>query len=256
MHDLLLKNLKSGGYDGLGGSSLAEKLQSDARSVVDDKHLRIRFTGAKVNSTKKRTVPQYKHSIGVQNILENNIGYLEITGFQQPDNKLKASLAKKMEVLKDVDALIIDMRNNGGGSPAGVQLICSYFFTKEPIHLNTLYFRNRDFRKDFFTLEELKGPRLAAIPLYLLTSDYTFSGGEEFVYNLKNLKRATVIGETTGGGAHPVGSFTISADIRAIIPVGRAISPITGTNWEAVGVTPHIDIDESEALEKALSVIR
>ena len=187
MQDLLLKNLEVGSYAGLTGVALTDKLQYDARSVVDDKHLRVRFNGVRSSSSRRRTIPRYTHSIGKPEILENNIGYLEITGFQQPNNNLRSSLGKKMESLKDVDALIIDMRNNGGGSPAGVQLICSYFFSEEPGHLNTLYYRNRDFRKDFYTHEELDGPRLTSDPLYLLTSDYTFSGGEEFVYNRENL---------------------------------------------------------------------
>jgi len=139
----------------------------------------------------------------------------------------------------------------------GDQLFSSYFFPENPeILLNSLYYRNKDEKTDFYTLKKIKGPRYSDVPLYILTSNYTFSGGEEFCYNMQTQKRATLIGETTGGGAHPVDSFSLPNNIRAIIPVGRAINPITGTNWEAAGVKPDIEVDAEVALETALEMIK
>jgi retinol-binding protein 3 len=87
--------------------------------------------------------------------------------------------------------------------------------------------------------------------VYVLTSGHTFSGAEEFAYNLKNLKRATIVGEVTGGGAHPVGGFAITPHVGAHIPVGRAINPISGTNWEGTGVAPDIAVPQADALRTA-----
>ncbi len=255
MSNLVTSNAEGGVYDNLSGKGLAEKLHDDLRSVVDDKHLRVRH-GPRTRSGLRRQIPDYPNNIGPAKILDGDIGYFEITGFNQPNGSLRTAFAEIFEELKETKAIVIDIRNNGGGSPAGVQLLCSYFFPSQPeVHLNSLYFRNRDSKSDFYTLDKVKGPRLPDVPLYLLTSDYTFSGAEEFAYNLKNLKRATIIGEVTGGGAHPVDVFNLPQGITAIIPVGRAINPITEKNWEAVGVIPHIEVNEEQALDKAKQLI-
>jgi hypothetical protein len=107
----------------------------------------------------------------------------------------------------------------------------------------------------------VSGSRLTDIDIFILTSSYTFSGAEEFTYNLKNLKRATIIGETTGGGAHPVeGHAFLNLKVQVRVPFGRAINPITGTNWEGTGVKPHISVPADQALEvahlKAMETLR
>ena len=94
----------------------------------------------------------------------------------------------------------------------------------------------------------MPGKRYLNKDVYVLTSKRTFSGAEEFTYNLKNLKRATIIGETTGGGAHPGGGFRINEHFGIFVPTGRAISPITKTNWEGTGVSPDIDVPADQAL--------
>ena len=88
-------------------------------------------------------------------------------------------------------------------------------------------------------------------PVYVLTSSRTFSGGEEFAYNLKNLKRATLIGETTGGGAHPGDGVNVQRPLRIGVPFGRAINPITKTNWEGTGVEPDVKVPAAKALATA-----
>jgi len=121
-----------------------------------------------------------------------------------------------------------------------IQLISSYFFA-DPTHLNSFYIRHEDTVEQFWTQAYVEGPRMTDVDLYVLTSSYTFSGAEEFSYNMKNLKRATIIGETTGGGAHPVDTHIwpkLNFGMR--VPFGRAINPITGTNWEGTGVEPDI----------------
>jgi C-terminal processing protease CtpA/Prc len=153
-----------------------------------------------------------------------------------------------MNFINGTEALIIDMRANGGGNPAMVALVCSYLFGPEPVHLNDLYWREGNRTDEFWTKKEVAGKRYLNKDVYVLTSKRTFSGAEEFTYNLKNLKRATIIGETTGGGAHPGGGFRVNEHFGMFVPTGRAISPITKTNWEGTGVTPDVPVPADQAL--------
>jgi len=182
--------------------------------------------------------------------LPGNIGYLEFLNFM--DEELGAdTVAAAMNFINGTDALIIDMRRNGGGNPAMVALVCSYLFGNEPVHLNDLYWREGNRTEEFWTKKDVAGKRYLNKDVYVLTSKRTFSGAEEFTYNLKNLKRATIVGETTGGGAHPGGGFRINEHFGMFVPTGRAISPITKTNWEGTGVTPDISVPADQALHVA-----
>jgi C-terminal processing protease CtpA/Prc len=179
--------------------------------------------------------------------LRGNIGYIEFLNFLDPDLAAD-TVAAAMNFVNGTDALIIDMRSNGGGSPAMVALVCSYLFGPEPVHLNDLYWREGNRTDEFWTKKEVSGKRYLNKDVYVLTSKRTFSGAEEFTYNLKNLKRATIVGETTGGGAHPGTGFRLSDHFGMFVPTGRAISPITKTNWEGTGVTPDVDVPADQAL--------
>jgi C-terminal processing protease CtpA/Prc len=147
--------------------------------------------------------------------------------------------------------VIIDLRQNGGGAPSMVALLCSYLFGPEPVHLNDLYSRPDDSTHQWWTFPHLPGQRLEGRPVYVLTSKRTFSAAEEFTYNLKSLKRATIVGETTGGGAHPGGTQRITEHFAMFVPSGRAINPITKTNWEGTGVTPDVPVAAARALQSA-----
>ncbi len=134
-----------------------------------------------------------------------------------------------------------------------VQYLCSYFFG-EKVHLNSLYWREGDRTDEFWTLEKVNGTKMPDVPLFVLTSNYTFSGAEEFSYNMQTQKRATLIGETTGGGANPGGTRPINDNLSVFIPTGKAINPITGTNWEGVGVVPEVKVEADVALEKGIEL--
>lgn len=260
MHNELIENWQNGRYDSLDpGESLAELLESDLRRIVNDKHLAVRYGAPNTSGTGQfngREIKKLPNGMGEAQILEGNIGYWELTGFENSNTQYRGLVATNMARLANTQAIILDLRNNGGGSPAGVQLVSTYFFpVGENIHLNTLYFRNSDSSNDFYTLGKVEGDPMPDTPVYILTSDYTFSAGEEFCYNLKHLGRATVVGETTGGGAHPVETHYLPDGMRVVIPSGRAINPITGTNWEGVGVVPHYEVSEEDALQKALDLI-
>jgi len=182
--------------------------------------------------------------------LKGNVGYLEFRQFHGAELAGETAIAA-MKFLAHCDALIIDLRQNGGGSPSMIQLITSYFF-EEPVHLNSFYIRKTDSVKQFWTSAYVDGERMTDVDIYVLTSDYTFSGAEEFTYNLKNLERATIIGETTGGGAHPIESrFFANLSVGMRVPFGRAINPISGTNWEGTGIEPDIKVPAERALDRA-----
>ncbi len=132
-----------------------------------------------------------------------------------------------------------------------IQLLTSYFF-EEPKHINSFYVRKKDATDQFWTTAHVVGKRMADVELYVLTSSRTFSAAEEFTYNLKAMKRATIVGETTGGGAHPV-DYVQSDDLKIgmSVPFGRAVNPITGTNWEGTGVEPDVKTTAEAAFDKA-----
>ena len=238
----------------------ASKLTNDLQAVSNDKHLRVRYSHrpipergprreptAEEREQNKRELTWMNHGFSKVERLPGNIGYLEFLNFLDPELGAE-TVASAMNFVNGTEALIIDMRNNGGGDPAMVALVCSYLFGPEPVHLNDLYWREGNRTDEFWTKKEVAGKRYLNKDVYVLTSKRTFSGAEEFTYNLKNLKRATIIGETTGGGAHPGGGFRISENFGMFVPTGRAISPITKTNWEGTGVTPDIVVPAEHAL--------
>ena len=254
-------------YDNItSASSFVEALTSHLQNVSHDKHLRVRYSSQVLpNDDSDRQGPtpeqiaQQRARMATTNFgfekverLPGNIGYLDLRGFVPPEMG-EETAAAAMNFLANTDALIIDMRKNGGGSPGMVALLASYLFDAKPIHINSIYNRPRDHTQDFWTAEKLAGKRYGPTkPVYVLTSNYTFSGGEEFTYDLKTQKRATIIGENTGGGANPGGEQRITDHFSAFIPTGRAINPITKTNWEGTGVEPDVKV----AADKALNVAR
>src|SRR5687767_13632180 len=248
-------------YDQItSAKAFATKLTDDLQVVSKDKHLRVRYSHqpipergerreptAEEKEQRKRDLTWMNHGFSKVERLPGNIGYLEFLNFM--DEELGAdTVAAAMNFINGTDALIIDMRQNGGGNPAMVALVCSYLFGTEPVHLNDLYWREGNRTDEFWTKKEVAGKRYLNKDVYVLTSKRTFSGAEEFTYNLKNLKRAMIIGETTGGGAHPGGGYRISEHFGMFVPTGRAISPITKTNWEGTGVTPDISVPADQAL--------
>ena len=182
--------------------------------------------------------------------MPGNIGYIDLRGFADPEAGAE-TVAAAMNFLANTDALIFDLRQNGGGGPEMVALISSYLFGEKPVHLNSLYWRKGDKTDDFWTKPASALKKFPDKDVYILTSNRTFSAAEEFTYNLKNLKRATIIGETTGGGANPGGTFRLTEHFGAFIPTGRAISPITKTNWEGTGVEPDVKVPKEQALKAA-----
>jgi C-terminal processing protease CtpA/Prc len=184
-------------------------------------------------------------------VLPGNVGLLDLRAFA-PKALSAPALGAAMSLLAHTEALIFDLRANGGGDPETVAFLCSYLFPEgRRVHLNDIYDRPKNQTRQFWTDPTVPGPRYADKPIYVLTSARTFSGAEEFSYNLQTQKRATLIGETTGGGAHPGGPVALGAGFVAFVPTGRAINPITKTNWEGTGVKPDLPTPAANALKVA-----
>jgi C-terminal processing protease CtpA/Prc len=132
-----------------------------------------------------------------------------------------------------------------------VTLVCIYLFDEEPLLLDSIYWRDDDLNQQYWTLPYVPGRRFPDTPVFVLTSKRTFSAGEELAFILQTRKRGVIIGEKTDGGTHPGASFRISPHFEASVPIGRGISPITGSDWEGIGVTPDIPVPQEQSLSRA-----
>jgi hypothetical protein len=264
MEAAIRERARRGEYDAVTlGPVLADLLTLHLQEVSRDGHLRVRYSVEPIPARVQRGEPtpdeieQYKRearsvNFGFERVerLPGNVGYLDLRGFA--DATLAGeTAAAAMNFLANTDTLIVDLRKNGGGDPAMVALLCSYLFSEEPVHLNDLYFRPSNETRQFWTLPYVPGPRYAGKDVYVLTSKRTFSGAEEFAYNMKTQKRATLVGEVTGGGANPGGGRRLGDHFSMFVPTGRAINPITKTNWEGTGVEPDVKVPADLALETA-----
>lgn len=265
MGNLVSKNLEDGKYDDISDyMEFSMKLSEDLLTVNNDRHIRVRYSPEMIamirnaeadsNNTELEDyrIKQAEYSnynFREIKILPGNVGYLKFNSFMDASIAGPTAVAA-MNFLSNTDALIIDLRDNGGGSPSLIQLITTYFF-EDSEHLNSFYIREGDRTTQFWTLPWVPGKKMTDTQLFVLTSSSTFSGAEEFTYNLKNMERATIVGETTGGGAHPVSPHIINDNFTINIPFGRAINPITNTNWEGTGIAPHVSTTRKEAFDKA-----
>ena len=279
--------LAAGEYDNLDEITLTDLLTSHMQEVSGDKHLRMglgggpgprrgpgpghgpgRRTGSperggraeredgdpadrEARRLKMRQMGRLDN-FGIHRVerLDGNVGYLDVRRMPQPENAGPA-IAAAMELVCGTYALIIDLRRNGGGSPHGVAFWCSYLLPEEPAHLNDIFHADTKETRQFWSLPYVPGSRYTDRPVYVLTSSRTFSGGEDLCYTLQALGRAEVIGETTGGGAHPTRPFPVSAAVHIAIPFARSINPVTGTNWQGTGVIPDTPVSADQAYPTA-----
>jgi hypothetical protein len=256
----LLSSLNNGSYDGLSGRKLADTLQEQIRDLTHDLHFGVRALPpnwappTSEESDGRRPGPSAPYGFTSVERLDGNIGYIDLRGFNRA-SYIGETVEAAMQLIQGSSTVIIDLRRNSGGDPEAVQLISSYFFNpSESVHLNSLYSRPDDHTTEYWTHANIDTSlAMPQVPIYVLTSNRTFSAAEEFTYNLKNLERATIIGETTGGGAHPVDSYVFDNLFMVILPTARAINPISGTNWEGTGVSPDIETDADDALNVAMA---
>jgi hypothetical protein len=260
MADALKAHEAKGDYNSLtDGDAFASQLRKDLLAVSHDKHLGVSFNSYKAPPRGEPTPEdeaRFHKQMERQNcafdkveILPNNIGYIKFDGFMDAEF-CGPTVVAAMGFVAHTDALIFDLRQNGGGQPAMVTLIASYLFDK-PTHLIDMYFRKEDRTQQNWTLSYLPGKRMPAQPVYVLTSKRTFSGAEEFAFDLQTQKRAVIVGETTGGGAHPVSGHLVADYFMVGVPFAKSLDPVTRTNWEGTGVEPDVKVPATDALETA-----
>lgn len=257
----------SGAYkDVTSAAKLAEALTADIRSVNNDQHLLVSYSERAIpegpgggHSPEERAaeLAQLKSiGLGVERVerLPFNIGYLDFRVFARPEFSAQA-IAAAMTLLSNTEALIIDLRRNGGGDPETVALLASYLLDSR-VHLNDIHYRKGNRVEQIWTNDKVDGVRFGGKKdVYILTSEDTFSAAEDFSYAMKHLKRAKIVGEKTAGGAHPGDFERLSAHFTAFIPNGRTVSKLTNGDWEGAGVAPDIAAPAGQALTAAQQAI-
>lgn len=257
----------SGGYDAdKDTNSFAHALTKDLHATANDLHFEVDYQPTFKEDPRDDQPPSKEEldeirseatrmGFGIAKVqrLPGNVGYLDIRAFFLGDF-VASAYGSAINLLSGTDALILDLRQNGGGDPHAVAVLLSYFFPEgDNRHLNDLYWRPGNRTQEYWTIP-VPGPRYTK-PVYVLTSPVTFSGGEECAYDFQTQKRGTLIGQTTGGGANPGGGFSLGHGFAIFIPTGRAINPITKTNWEHVGVKPDIVVPAADAFKTAYVTI-
>ena len=247
----------AGEYDAKAPKEFVDAVNRTLVNASHDKHLAVFYQpvlsvpqGTPSPSVERRE--RLNFGFGKLERLRGNVGYLELVNFSDLRQQSAETASALLSTLANFDAIILDLRRNSGGNTPMVAFIATYFFDTTRVHLTDSYWRDTNETSQFWTTTFVPGRRSARQPLYILTSSSTFSAAEDFCYSLQNLKRALVVGETTGGGAHSSrGPQRLTQSFTAIIPVGRSISPITKTNWEGTGVTPDIKTSADASLSVA-----
>ncbi len=265
----LRSQAKKGAYNSFSTDpqKLASQVQADIYSIHRDPHMVVGYNPGWQGHKKGYTGPSEEEArwfakfvkdnnfmFKKVELLPGNIGYLPFNIFVEHVKDAKPIIASALGFLANSSAIIIDLRENTGGEPEMVSQLESYFF-KEKILLNVIINRsNKD--TAFYYADPAKTDGLTlSMPMYILTSKKTFSGGEDFSYGMQQAKRATIVGEVTGGGAHPTNPFSVGQGFLVQIPFARSSNPVTKTDWEGTGVIPDVNVDASKALIKAQELI-
>jgi retinol-binding protein 3 len=255
---------KHGDYDSIvDGNEFADALARDLRAISHDQHLHVSYNPFTLpDSSPGSSQPspteeaRFRSMLERQNctfskleVLDHNIGYIKFGAFPPPDI-CGPTVVAAMNFLAHTDALIFDLRENHGGDPSMVDFMVSYLF-RQSTHVNDLTNRHDNETHQYWTVPWVPGLRLVDQPVYVLTSHQTISGGEEFTFDLQTQKRATIVGETTAGAAHPVRGMSAGDHFTIGIPFGRPINPVTHGDWEGKGVKPDVKVSAADALTTA-----
>ncbi|MEE4545500.1 S41 family peptidase [Streptomyces sp. V4-01] len=256
---ILRRRLAEGAYDVEDAEQLGHLVTADLQSVNGDRHLRLKYHAQEVPTGQGEAVlagirRDFDASLGGVPRLEmlgDGVAVLELAPMLFPVDWAAERMTAALSLVAPAEALIIDLRRNRGGDPDLVAFICSYLLD-ERTHLITMEWRDGGRSEQSWSLPYVPGARFGGRkPLYVLTSGDTFSGAEELAYDLQQLGRAVVVGEVTGGGAHPREGWTVHPHLEATIPVGRSVNPRSGGNWETVGVQPDVLVPAQDALARA-----
>jgi hypothetical protein len=246
-------------------AELAALVTADLQAANGDRHLRLKHHDDVIPDLPSTEmliemlrVQSARTLGGVARVerLAGNVALLELGPIMFPPRIAAGAVSAALHLVASADALVLDLRNTVGGDPTMTAFVCTYLFDDEPVHLIDIYDRVEDRTVQSWTLPHVPGDRFGATkPVYVLTSATTFSGGEELTYDLQQHGRATVVGERTGGGAHPRVGIRLHPHLELTVPTGRASHPVTGENWEGVGVTPDIAVAAEDALAAALAAL-
>jgi hypothetical protein len=250
----LLAHEKNGDNNAIvDGPKFAETLTRQMREAGQDVDLKVEYSRDTLPDHPQTPDPARYHAFLLQNqcllqkieMLPHAIGYIQLDGFADL-SVCRPAVTKAMASLNTAKALIFDLRNNRGGDPAMVSFVAAYLFD----HPETWY-NPRGGVTSSKTESPVTGNHLANKPVYLLTSAATWSAAEQFSYDLKMLKRATLIGETTGGGAHAGVFHRLDDHFGMGIPEVRVINPYGKNDWEGTGVAPDVKVSAADALAAA-----
>jgi hypothetical protein len=269
MSTALRRHLRDGTYSTLAGEALAQRLTGDLQRISRDDHLRIEYSAAPLADDDETANEEYDAregeryygahlNFGFEKVerLDGNIGLLDLRVFA-PVAMGGATAVATMQVLAHTDALVVDLRRNGGGDGEMAALLMSYLFGGGGKPVSGFYSRPKNETTQRWTQPYVPGLRYSeAKPVYIVISRRTFSAAESFAYDLKALKRATVVGEPSGGGAHPFEYRKLTAHFVLWLVTGRSVNPITGGNWQGVGVQPDVAVAADHAVEKAITLAR
>jgi hypothetical protein len=260
---------KKNAYDSFSEDphKLSIQIQADIYKIHRDPHMTVEYNPGWSGHRQGYTGPsddeiiQFKEFVKDNNfmfkkveLLPGNIGYFPFNIFVEHVQEAKPIIASALGFLANSSAIIIDLRENTGGEPEMVSQLESYFF-KEKTLLNVIINRSNS-DTTFYYADPVKTDGLTlSMPVYILTSKKTFSGGEDFSYGMQQAKRATVVGEVTGGGAHPTNPFSVGQGFIVHIPFARSSNPYTKTDWEGTGVIPDVKVEAINALIKAQELI-
>jgi DNA-binding MarR family transcriptional regulator len=260
----------AGHFDTLSGASLANEVTSVLRRVAHDRHLGIRFgassassTGGPVRMVRRRPSESgpgapsndpAHHGFARIERLPGNVGYLDVRGFSNDPEAVRFA-DSVMSTFADVRALIIDLGENRGGGPEMVRLLSTYLFDR-PTHLVSSFRRGMSEPSERWTLPQVRGARLASVPVFVLTSGRTISAAESFVFGLKAHNRITIVGEPTAGGGHFGDVVPLPGGFSMFLPRGRTYDPRTNKGWEATGIQPDVRVAYERALETARALAR
>jgi hypothetical protein len=260
----LRRKLSSGGFDAVTDPhAFADAVNAVIEPVAHDKHLHLEWSpeplppmgaggepDAAMMARQQAMMRRINYAIPKAEVLPGNIGYLKMNLFARPQNA-GPTLAAAMAFLQYTDAMIFDLRDNGGGDPGMVAMAVSYLVPPDT-EINRFHERGKALDQQIWAFPYVPGGRWSTDkPVYVLTSNRTGSGAEEFAYDIQQMKRGTIVGGTTWGGANPGGFLPIDRHFAIFVPTGAAVNPISNTNWEGVGVKPDVAVDPAIALETA-----
>jgi hypothetical protein len=263
----LKQKLANGDYDEITDpEEFARTLYEDCQAINHDGHFRIfalppldpELVAARQEEDpadferRRRFDRMQNYGFRKVEILPGGVGYVKFNRFSHGDEAYQAAAAA-MNFVANSNAVIFDLRDNGGGSASMIRFICGYLFD-ERTHLINWDVRAENKTTQSHSSDYVPGRRVTEQLVYVLTSPNTFSAAEEFSFDLRNLERATLVGDTTGGGGHTVAGYVFNFDgfrMGIRLPYGRAYNPENNEGWEGVGVLPHIAVPAAQALEAA-----